>query len=90
MRTAQQHIEGQGGGGGEEEVEGRAEEGSGGGQGAETNGRPEKQRGEFRQAGGRRTRTTSEQIGQGGGWATLLLSCLLLGYIRDMWSTIRS
>ena len=66
--------------GGEEEVEGRAEEWSGGGQKAETDGRPEKRRGEFRRAGGRRTRTTSERAVQGGGWATLLLSCLLLGF----------
>ena len=69
-----------GAGGQEGEVEGRAEEGSGGKQGAETGGRWEKHR---ERDLDERTATAGEEderASQGGGWATLLLSCLLLGF----------
>ena len=74
-----------GAGGREGEVEGRMEEGSGDGQGAETAGRGKKRRGGLREGElDERAAVTEEEEGerasQGGGWATLLLSCLLLGF----------
>ena len=89
-RAAQQRGTGQRGrraGGWEGEVEGQAEEGNGGGggQGAETGRRRKKRRGRLREGGfDERMAVTAEEederASQSRGWATLLLSCLLLGF----------